>query len=147
MKIILLILSLFFCMACHHQPEKVISISYTAADFNIELTRELTIRADSILFTSTNHLGTRNEFCDTTSAELWKTLMEKYDFQTFQRIKNGEPASAYAPDRTFCINTASKEYSFTNGEADEAYKQLGDFFTIISDLLIKCYERSVPVNM
>lgn len=147
MKIISLIFSLLFCMACYHQPEKIISIDYTAVDSNIELTMELTIKADSILFTSINHLGTRNEFCDTTSSELWKSLMGKYDSHTFQRIKNGEPASTYAPDRTFHIKTDLKEYSFTNGEADEAYKQLGNFFTIIRDLSIKCYERSVPINM
>lgn len=146
MKVKLSIISVLFCMACN-QPEIVQEIGYTAVDPNLGTTQELVIRADSVHYTHL-FLGAVSVFHDTTGRVLWTKLAGQYDAKAFKNIKGGgDPVSAYAPDRTFRIKTQSEEIEFTNGDASEAYQQMDGFFRIIMDLSVRCYERSIPVNM
>jgi len=70
----------------------------------------------------------------TTSEELWDFLIKNFDLKTFKKIKNNcNPDLFDAPVVSFSVITNGETYSFYNGECDEHFIQMQDFFDAIME--------------
>jgi len=67
-----------------------------------------------------------------TSKEQWDYLVNIFDLETFTKIQNGHcRACVDGFDEIFSVTQNSEVYSFSNGNDDEHYKQMQDFFDTI----------------
>ena len=67
-----------------------------------------------------------------TSDKQWKFLARTFDLETFKKIKDGPCRSCVDGFETmFSVTINGKTYSFSNGDDDEHYKQMQDFFDAI----------------
>ena len=75
-----------------------------------------------------------------TSDEQWKNLTGTFNLETFKKIKDGScRACLDGEDETFSFTKAAKTYSIYNGDADENFQKMQEFFDIILEQ-IKSFE-------
>ena len=67
-----------------------------------------------------------------TSIDQWNDLTKSFNLETFTKIGNG-PCRACADgfDELFSVIKDGTTYTFSNGDADEHYKQMKEFFDSI----------------
>jgi hypothetical protein len=102
----------------------------------IGLNENLKISADSMHYSINYHeLGTGEsknyQTAIKTSDEQWSSLTGTFDLETFTKIKDGScRACVDGFDETFSFTKIDTTYSVYNGNADEHYQQLQDFFDL-----------------
>ena len=71
-----------------------------------------------------------------TSDELWDYLIKTFDLETFTKIKEGPCHACYdGLDIVISVIKDGKTYSVNNGDVDEHYQQMQDFFDSIFEQL------------
>ena len=75
--------------------------------------------------------------------ELWADLMEKLDLELFGEIESrASRQEVDASDREYFVETNKRRISFLNGEDDEEFVKLKEFFDTILKLEHECREKA-----
>ena len=105
----------------------------------IGLNENLRINADSTHYSISYHeFGTWThksyQTAVKTSDKLWNNLTKTFKLETFTKIQDGVcRACVDGYDDTFFVTQDTENYTIYNGDCDEYFKQMQDFFDSIFD--------------
>jgi hypothetical protein len=116
----------------------------------IGLNENLSINADSTHYSiSYYEFGTwapkSYQTAIKTSEKLWNNLTKTFELETFTKIKDGVcRACVDGYDDTFTITQYTENYLIYNGDSDEHFKQMQDFF---DSIFIESYFSAISFNL
>ena len=119
------------------EDNELLVFNFKRAGGWIGLNENLEINADSTHYSISYHeLGTWDpksyQMTIKTSDEQWNYLIRTFNLETFTRIEDGScRACVDGYDETFTFTRVDSTYSIYNGDSDENFQQMQDFFDSI----------------
>ena len=135
---------------CYNKKEDdSLIFSYFYGSAWVGLDENLKITADSTYYSFHHDLsGESFKTSIKTSKEQWDNLTRTFNLEIFRKIQNescgkadGYERPTDLPTTGFSVTINGENYSFYNGECDEYYKQMQDFFSLILKQVEICRKK------
>ena len=120
---------------CGEPFDDVMVFCFQRASGWVNMDENLKISADTTYYSYHHEMSSISyQSKAATSEELWDFLTKNFDLETFKTIKDDcNPDLFDVPVVRFSVITNGKTYSFYNGECDEHYMQMREFFDAIME--------------
>ena len=117
------------------KDDKSLIILYRCTSGWVGLDENLKITADSICYSFSHKMaGKSYQTSIKTPKTQWDNLTKTFHLDTFKKIQDESCEMIYdIPVSRFSVSINDEFYSFYNGECDEYYLQMQDFFNLIFD--------------